>query len=286
MLQQEISLTEMIQYLAGSASDTLRNHIDLLKQTDLEFAEELEEWKAQMEDYESPEVALAHFSTINEAWQETQPELPELGDEEAEARPLYEAPVRRLSPTQGLKKTPIWYGAIGIAAAIALLIFAIPPMMNTNGGIDYQQQALAEVHSGIDDLIGVTAGSEEDFDRMMRKRIAAGDIEAAQLSLDSLLIEQPENGKYQQLKGSLLVLGGDTELAIAHLESLLKADSLTSDAFCRVNWQLIMIEFISKNEQGFEQRATNWMNPNSEIPCAALNETQNNQLADMRQSLQ
>lgn len=285
MLQQEISLTEMIQYLAGSASDTLRNHIDLLKQTDSEFAEELEEWKAQMEDYESPEVALAHFSTINEAWQETQPELPELGNEEAKARPLYEAPVRRLSPTQGLKKTPIWYGAIGIAAAIALLLFVIPPMMNTNGGVDYQQQALAEVHAGIDDLIGVSMGSEEDFDRMMRKRIDAGAIEEAQLSLDSLLMEQPENGKYQQLKGSLLVLGGDTELAIAHLESLLKAGSLTSDAFCRVNWQLIMIEFLSKNEQGFEQRATNWMNPNSEIPCAALNETQNKQLADMRQSL-
>lgn len=287
MLEQEISMTEMIQYLKGEASPALRDHIELRVKNDPEFAEEVEMWREYLEEQGDTEGALEQMADFSDTWQNTEVTLPQsVAPHEADIRPLQpETPIRSLrsADTQAVKKTPWRYVALAVAAVVVLLVLVIPPFSGAGDATDYQVFAEAEISSGIENLIGVTQGSEEEFDRMMRNRIKAGAYVEAKAAVDSLLNQQPSI-KYSKLSALLLAANGQMDAATEALQGLRKDPDLSPDDYCNITWQLAMVHYQTGNQAALTTLVKDWSNPDAQVPCYTLSPANNQQLEKMIQA--
>lgn len=72
MQYQEISLNELITYLEGSASDTVKQQIEDQRQNNPDFADEFEEWEAFLEEAESREAGIEKMKAFREEWHTTE----------------------------------------------------------------------------------------------------------------------------------------------------------------------------------------------------------------------
>ena len=280
MLQQEISMTEMIQYLAGEAPADLRDHIEMQIKNDPEFAEEVEMWREYKAEQDEPPTAPGNKAGFCEAWHTAEVEVPV--SHQPAAATFRETPIRSLAPEgrQVVKKTSWMYAAVAVAAAVVLLVIVFWPNQPT----DYRAFAAAEIDAGIENLIGVTMGSEEDFDRMLRERIDADTYTEALTAIDSLLATQPGSAKYRKLQALILAADGQASAAQKALEALRRDPSLGPDDYCKTTWQLAMIHYHAGNQAAFAAIVQAWNDPAAQVPCHALSPENNQRLTNMLQA--
>lgn len=249
MQYQEISLRELIHYLEGSASESVRKQIDHEREHNPDFAEEYEGWEAFLAESDSREAGIEKMKSFSEEWSETQVDTSVI---EPEAKVLqFDSPENIQQTVQRSK--PLWT-RLAIAACVLLLAGAIISnlMKQEGSSMDFVNQGFAQEMS---DRLSVKAGAAlenmESFDLQISKMLKSKAYDQVDNKLDSLLSVHPGQSKYMLLQALNLSLSEKNDQAITLLTQILQQPDNTAEFSCKVTFYLASVYAKSGNKEAF-----------------------------------
>lgn len=250
MQYQEISLNELITYLEGSASDSVKEQIEDQRQNNPDFADEYEEWEAFLEEAESREAGIRQMKAFQESWHTTKLDTSVV---EAEAKVVQFDPRPAREEKQGTNRSLLY--RIAIAACILLIAGAI--INSLFQGPDFSQEVqnsfAQELNLMLSNTAGAPSGAEkEKFDVYLSSLLQAQQYDKVLTSLDSLLSEAPEASNYHLVQALTFSQAGDDQAAEKILMRL-SAEQEQADAFqCKVLKNLALLQIKQENKAGYE----------------------------------
>ncbi|MEL6252953.1 MAG: hypothetical protein AAFR87_13145 [Bacteroidota bacterium] len=250
MQYQEISLNELITYLEGSASDTVKQQIEDQRQNNPDFADEFEEWEAFLEEAESREAGIEKMKAFREEWHTTELDTFVV---ETEAK-VVQFDTRPASEEKKAYSRNLYF-RIAIAACILLIAGVIINnlLQGPNLSDQVQNSFAQELNLMLSNKARAMSGSEkEKFDVYLSSLLQAKQYDRVLTSLDSLLSESPEESSYQLVQALTFSQAGDDQAAEKILIGL-SSESKQADAFqCKVLKNLALLQIKQENKVGYE----------------------------------
>ena len=251
MQYQEISLNELITYLEGSASDTVKQQIEDQRQNNPDFADEFEDWEAFLEEAESREAGIEKMKAFQKEWHTT-----ELDTSVVEP----EAKVLQFDnrPAQEEKKGSSRRMFFRIAIAACILLIAGVIINSLFQGPDFSQEVQNSFAQELNLMLSNTAGAptgaeKEKFDVYLSSLLQSQQYDRALTSLDSLLSEAPDAASYHLVQALTFSQAGDDQAAEKILRKL-NNEQEQADAFqCKVLKNLALLQIKQENKAGYEE---------------------------------
>ena len=251
-----LSLTDLVQYLEGSADKSLRSRIETLVESDPEFAEEMEEWQAFIEESGTIESGIQKIRQLHQQWEQTA--IPLLSDQDHDEKKRIDG----LQPKSESKRP--FYFKLAAAAAILLVGIIFGWKWITSSGQQNSPVMIAEAHiqdevEGLLDIeMGGTEGEYKSFDQQLAAKLRQKAYGAAVISLDSLLAIHPKENKYTLLKALFLSRAGEDQEALQTLKTLAALPDLSAEFNCKILWNLALIYLKTQQKEDFDRIKAQW----------------------------